>query len=245
MDYSSLEGVIFDLGSTLIEFESRSWDEMTIEGQRLAYKAITDSDHYLPAFEIFNDRLEEIKNQYRTRAAETLIEWRTVDAFEDLLREFNLENIEDQSLRCIKAFYNHVREGIVLCEGALETLERLKQKGFKTGLISNTIFPGNEHEVDLDKFGLTPYIDFRLYSSDFGYRKPYPGIYGEGLKLMGSPAERVLFVGDRYMEDVEGPRKAGMRAVLKYREGREYPEPMPDGFYVIDEISELNKLLDI
>jgi putative hydrolase of the HAD superfamily len=109
----------------------------------------------------------------------------------------------------------------------------------RTGLISNTIFPGREHDVDLDNLGLMPYIDFRLYSCDFGYRKPHPGIYEEGLRLVGLPAHETLFVGDRYYEDVDGPQKAGMSGVLVYHEGRDYPDPMPDGFPVIYKLPEL------
>jgi len=135
-------------------------------------------------------------------------------------------------------------EGIVMCKGVPAALKEVKRQKMKTGLISNTIFPSRAHEVDLDNFGLTPYIDFRLYSSDFGYRKPYPGIYEEGLRLIGLAPDETLFVGDRYIEDVEGPMGAGMPAILKYHEGREYPDPMPEGFAVIHEISELVEILN-
>jgi len=240
-----IKGIIFDLGSTLIEFESRSWDEMTDEGQRLAYDHLIASDHSLPDYESFNDRLEEIKNQYRAAAAESLVEWCALDAWRKLLLQLGLENPEEQSRRSIDLFYNVVRDGVVLCEGALVTLQALKREGYKVGLISNTIFPRWSHEVDLDNFGLTPYIDFRIYSSEFGYRKPHLSIFEAGLEKIGLPANETIYVGDRYIEDVEGPMKAGMSAVLKYREGRDYPDPMPEGFDVIDKLSDLLKILDI
>jgi putative hydrolase of the HAD superfamily len=245
MNYSNIKGIIFDLGSTLIEFESRSWEELSREGQQLAYDSIIDSDHHLPEFETFNERLEEIKSEYRAKALATLAEWRSIEAFEKLLRVLKVDDPVHQSRICMDKFYGCVREGIVLCEGAVETLKGFKKAGYRTGLISNTIFQRSDHEVDLDKFGLTPYIDFRLYSSDFGFRKPYPGIYEEGLKLIGLPADETLYVGDRYTEDVAGPQAAGMGAVLKFREGRDYPDPMPDGFDVINKISELLNLFGI
>ena len=240
-----IKGVIFDLGSTLIEFESRSWDEITDEGQRLAYGQLITSNHSLPDYESFNHRLEEIKNQFRSVAAETLVEWRAFDAWEKLLIELELNDPEGQARKSIDLFYDVVRDGVVLCDGARDTLRILKSKGYRVGLISNTIFPARSHEVDLDNFGLIPYIDFRLYSSEFGYRKPHSSLYQAGLEKIGLPAGETIFVGDRYKEDVEGPMKEGMSAVLKYREGRDYPDPMPDGFAVIDEISELLKVLEI
>jgi HAD superfamily hydrolase (TIGR01509 family) len=243
--HAGVKGVIFDLGSTLIEFESKSWDVLALEGQKRAYDSLIDSDHLLPEFEIFNDRLEAIKNEYRIIATETLKEWRSADAFEKLICELGLENAEERGRICMDAFYDVVREGIVVCQGALETLEAIKGEELKTGLISNTIFPSYAHEVDLDNFGLSPYIDFRLYSCDFGYRKPHPGIYEEGLRRIGLSADETLFVGDRYIEDVKGPMAAGMPAVLKYHEGRDYPDPMPEGFSVVHEISELLKILGV
>lgn len=244
MSLTNIEGIIFDLGSTLLEFESRPWDEITLEGQKRAYDRLVSDDHQLPEFEAFNARLEEIKNDYRVAAAETFKEWRSVDAFEKAIAEYNLPDAREQSVRSIEIFYELVREGFVLCEGANEVLEEIKCRGYRTGLISNTIFPEDAHELDLEMFGLLKYIDFRIYSSEFGYRKPHPDIYMEGLRRIGLPAERTLFIGDRYIEDVEGPQRIGMSAVLKYREGRAYPDPMPAGFPVIKRLPELLDLLN-
>jgi len=243
MSYSNIKGIIFDLGSTLIEFESRAWNEITIEGQKLAYDLLAKNNSNLPEFDIFNDRLEEIKAEFRAHAVSTLEEWRSQVAFEKLLTELKVEKAAELSGHCMDAFYNYVREGIVTCDGAEETLRELRFRGYRIGLISNTIFPIHQHELDLDNFGLMPYIGFRIYSSEFGYRKPHPEIYREGLKRIDLPPEETLFVGDRYYEDVEGPQKAGMLAILKYRANRDYPDPMPEGFPVIEKISELLSLL--
>lgn len=241
---SQFKGIIFDLGSTLLEFESRPWEEITIDGQRRAYEHLVSRDHQLPDFETFNARLEEIKNEYRATALETLREWRSTDAFERLYTEYGLDNAHEQSVRSMDIFYELVREGFVLCEGADEVLHELKQRGYRTGLMSNTIFPEYSHEVDLEHYGLKQYLDFRIYSSEFGYRKPHSAIFEEGLRRIGLPGSATIFVGDRYVEDVEGPQKHGMSAVLKYREGRKYPDPMPDGFPVIHSLHELLNIVD-
>lgn len=241
---SEIKGIIFDLGSTLLEFESRSWEEISLDGHRRAYDHLISNDHQLPDFETFNARLEEIKNEYRAVALETLREWQSTVAFEKLLAEYGLENVREQSIRSMDLFYELVREGFVLCEGANEVLAELKRRGYRTGLMSNTIFPRYSHEVDLEHYDLKRYLDFRIYSSDFGYRKPHPAIYEEGLRRIGLPASETLFVGDRYIEDVDGPQKHGMSAVLKYREGRKYPDPMPEGFPVIHSLTELLDIVD-
>ena len=244
MDYSHIRGIIFDLGSTLIEFESRPWGEINLDGNKRVYDGLSDLNHTLPDFDTFNNRLEEIKQEYRIAAVETLAEWRAMEAFEKLLTEFGVADPTAQSRRCMDIYYSLVREGFELCVGAADTVKELKRSGFRTGMISNTIFPASLHEYDLDMLDLMPYIDFRIYSSDFGHRKPFAGIYEEGLRLIGLPAGNTLFVGDRYDEDVAGPQKAGMAAVLKYHEGRVYPDPMPNGFPVIYRIDQILNIVN-
>ncbi len=241
---SKIQGILFDLGSTLLEFETRPWQETTLEGHRRAYEHLVSSDHKLPDFDTFTARWQEIMNECRAEAMETLREWRSVDVLERLLTEYGLDNVHEQSVRSWTAFYELVRERIVLCEGANEVLRELKRRGYRTGVVSNTTFPEYSHEGDLESIGLKQYLDFRIYSSEFGYRKPHSAIYEEGLRRIGLPASATLFVGDRYIEDVDGPQKHGMSAVLKYREGRIYPDPMPEGFPVIHALPELLDIVD-
>lgn len=64
----------------------------------------------------------------------------------------------------------------------------------------------------LDRFpGLSP--AFRILSCFTGCMKPDPRIYELVLEAAGVPADRILFVGDTPVADLEGPIRAGMRAV--------------------------------
>lgn len=243
MQYQNIKGVIFDLGSTLVEFEHRPWPEITLEGQEIGYRQLAENNGNIPDFEIFNNRLEEIKNEYRIEANTTLKEWKVNAAFEKLLTEFKIKNPVEQAQKFVSTFYDVVRKGITLCDGVYETLQGLKERGIPMGIISNTIFPGEEHDIDLVNYEIMPYFDFRIYSCDIGWRKPKPEIYKEGLKLINLPPENTIYVGDRYIEDVLGPQKLGMNGVLKFWEGRDYPAPMPEGFPVIHRLDELLKII--
>jgi FMN phosphatase YigB (HAD superfamily) len=46
-------------------------------------------------------------------------------------------------------------------------------------------------------------------------------------------------VGDRYVEDIVGPKSTGMEAILKVKTGREYPESMPELDRRINAMAEL------
>jgi HAD superfamily hydrolase (TIGR01549 family) len=244
MPYSHIRGIIFDLGSTLIEYENRPWPDISYDGQKLAYESMVSETDKLPDFETFNTRLEEIKDQFRVRARETLAEWRASQAPEMLFRELGLDNPKRRGERFIDVFYTAVRDQLSVEDGAAEVLKTLKDRGYPLGLISNTIYPRRHHENDLRQFALMEYLTFRIYSSELGRRKPHPDIFRAGLDLMRLPPSDILYVGDRIPEDVEGARAAGMDVILKLRPKREYPDPLPEGLTVIRRLDELPDLLD-
>ena len=53
-----------------------------------------------------------------------------------------------------------------------------------------------------------------MASAEFGAAKPDPAIFARGLELAGVRPEEALHVGDSPVEDGEGARAAGIRAVL-------------------------------
>ena len=56
-------------------------------------------------------------------------------------------------------------------------LEALRNRGLKTGLVSNATDPGWLLRADLERQGLAPYLDAVVFSSELGKRKPHPAIY--------------------------------------------------------------------
>lgn len=77
------------------------------------------------------------------------------------------------------------------------------------GLCSNL---SPDYVPTLDRFAeITPM--FRILSCFVGCMKPDRRIYELVLEAAGVPAARILFVGDTPAADLEGPIRAGMRAV--------------------------------
>src|SRR5207237_264278 len=66
----------------------------------------------------------------------------------------------------------------------------------------------------LAALGLLSSFDGVTFSSEVGVRKPHPEIFTDALRKVGVDAGRAVFVGDRVREDVQGPQRLGMRAVL-------------------------------
>jgi HAD superfamily hydrolase (TIGR01549 family) len=106
-----------------------------------------------------------------------------------------------------------------LYDDALPTLDALRARGLKIGLLSNSA-------RDLDEFvahhGLT--VDAALTSRSHGKTKPHETIFLRMLELLEVAAEEAVMVGDTIEDDIEGARSVGMHALLVDREGRYGPE---------------------
>ena len=96
-------------------------------------------------------------------------------------------------------------------ERTAETLEELRRRGLRLGVISNA-----DGRVDalLEAVGLRPHFDFVIDSALVGMEKPDPRIFRMGLERLGVEPEEAVYVGDIYEIDVVGARAAGMTAVL-------------------------------
>jgi putative hydrolase of the HAD superfamily len=95
--------------------------------------------------------------------------------------------------------------------GAPEALRELRALGLRLVVVSN--WDVSLHER-LSETGLAPLLDGAVASAEVGAAKPDPAIFERALEVAGvSPAE-ALHVGDSPVEDFEGARAAGIRAVL-------------------------------
>ena len=97
-------------------------------------------------------------------------------------------------------------------------LARLGSAGIALRVASN--FDGRLRGVLRGLPGLAALADGVVISSEVGYRKPHPEFYRAACASLGLPLDRVLCVGDDAENDLRGPRRAGLRAVLIDREGR-------------------------
>ena len=101
----------------------------------------------------------------------------------------------------------------VLEPDAVETLQELRERGLKIGVLSNTIWSRRRHEEIFARDGVLGLIDGAVYTSEVPWTKPHPEAFLAAMKAVGvtEPA-RCLFVGDRLFDDVWGAQNVGMRA---------------------------------
>ncbi len=117
---------------------------------------------------------------------------------------------------------------------ARAVLGLLRRAGLRLALVSNTLYPARCLEADLARMGLRGRFDVLVFSSEVGWRKPDQRIYLEALRRLGVGAHEAVFVGDRLVEDVQGPQALGLRAVLT----RQFRREKLDGSILPDAIIE-------
>ncbi|MDR0689278.1 MAG: HAD family hydrolase [Spirochaetaceae bacterium] len=116
--------------------------------------------------------------------------------------------------------YTHVRE----------TLEALRQRGFKLGILSD--FPPVEK---LEYLGLGGLWDTVLCSEETGRLKPDPLPFFTLAASLDLPPERILYVGNSQRYDVGGAKKTGMRTALIRLLGRtHFSSPKKADFIFFD-----------
>jgi putative hydrolase of the HAD superfamily len=95
-------------------------------------------------------------------------------------------------------------------------LDALRERGIRTAVCSNWNWDLREA---LAGAALEDCTEVIISSAWVGCRKPHPRIYSHTLDELGASANEVLFVGDTWNCDVEGPRAAGMQTLYLRRAG--------------------------
>ena len=90
------------------------------------------------------------------------------------------------------------------------TLEAVRERGLRVGVVSDT---GFDLRPALDRLGLTPHLDAVLMSYEQGVCKPDVSVFRAACERLGVPPERALMVGDNPLTD-SGAVAAGLYAFL-------------------------------
>lgn len=119
---------------------------------------------------------------------------------------------------------------------AFSTLGALRARGLKLAIASNAPFPPEMLHRQLRTNGLAHRVDAAVFSSEVGKRKPAAELYQAALDRLGAAAGDAVYVGDRPLEDFDGPRRLGMDAVLCTAMTR---SPIPPGVPTVSCLGDL------
>ena len=224
---NKIDTVFFDVGATLRYVVEDPEFAAAAEAELMKLVGTTEPH------DVFFAKLEKNWKAYRKLAKTELLDVSEMELWlYYLLPDYPAEVIGPNAARLTRLWRDHDGRRVVH-EGTLETLRELKARGYKLGIIANTV---TETEIPdwMCRDGVADCFKTVILSSKVRIRKPDPAIYLLASRCIGSNPENCAYVGDNPVRDVEGAVDAGYGSMILYedagtadREGK-MPTVQPD-----------------
>ena len=213
--------VIFDVGGTLVNADS-------------VFHAFADHMDSSRREELFQFMRPIFLRTYRD---ETRPDFWTVKEIASYVvkRAASHFKLEDISHKVPELYSDYYLGHAALFDDVMPTLKKLKAKRLKLIIVSDADADVLEREINT--FGLMPYFDDVIISSDVKAYKPSDKMVSYISSRINGPMEGVLFVGDTEV-DILAARKMKAKSILIRRNGN-YPHPADY------QISDLNDIFGI
>ncbi len=206
--------VLFDYGQTLIA--EQKFDG--IKGTEAVLQYATRNKYHLSAEQV-QAKANEIKREY-------MEEMHSIGRFDPEKRHlFQIEIpntmftpylYESQGIEIALSnseidtvFWNAAAPGMPT-EGIKDFLGYLKNKGIRTGVISNISYASSVVAERINRLLPENAFEFIITSSNYIFRKPNKRIFELALEKAGLEPDEVWYIGDQYECDVKGALNAGL-----------------------------------
>lgn len=210
---SMVDVVFFDAGETLLG-PRPSWSERCVEvlaerGHDLSISTMRRA--WQQAGSHF-DRAADEGRTFSVSAEESKTFWTAV--YTELLGALGVE--DEGAPEVLYATFSDP-ESYDLFPDARPTVEHLRERGYRLGVISNF---ESWLRVLLDRLEVSEHFEVIVISGEVGWEKPDRRIFERALEAAEVEASRAMHVGDSRRFDAEAARSMGMHGVLIDRHGR-------------------------
>lgn len=229
----NIKCVLFDCMETIIDMKElptpKDYALWTFNG--------SGAEKHWSCFDEFYDSYRYIQN----KIASTLPEYKEYDLLErlKLILEMKLSNNGNDNINKILQlllinYWNNYKSRTYIKDDVKFILPYLKNK-YKLGVISNFTVSGGIEEL-LKHNNIFHYFDCIITSVNEGWRKPHPQIYTSAINKLKLLPQDIVLIGDNYICDYEGAKKAGLNTILLDRN---------DKYQITDKISNFYELQQI
>ena len=234
-----VEAIFLDVGNTLrIVLDDKEFAEAAKQEMLKLLEVKEDP-------EAFFEKLETRWTAHRKRCKKTLVEASERELWTvHMLPDYPKEKIEPLSGKLTRLWRDKDGRRVPRPD-VKETIIELHKRGYKLGIIANTI---TETEMPdwMEDDQVTDYFGSVILSSKVGYRKPNPEIYWLAARELGVEPEKCVYVGDNPVRDVEGTHAAGYGMMILINEPATLAKEPPTGEFKPDyTIENISDLLDI
>lgn len=235
----TLEVLLFDLGSTLL-YSPSPWQPFFERANNAMLDVLLQNGIELERPPFIRDIQVHLDNYYAQREKDH-IERTWMVSLREFLAARGYTNVPDSILRAtLDALFAVTQTNWTVEKDAIPTLQRLKENGYRLGLVSNAADDRNVQQL-VDRWGLRPYFEFIITSAACGVRKPRPEIFQLALEHFKIPPEKVAMIGDTLGADIKGANQMGIYSIwVKRRAVKTNPEISPRASVErLDEIPDL------
>lgn len=199
--------ILFDYGQTLVA--EQRFDG--IKGTEAVLKYATRNKYNLTAEQI-QERANELNKEFgrydpgkkHLRQIEIPNTMFTPYLYDSLGIEIALSNAEIDTV-----FWDAAAPGAP-AEGMENFLEYLKNKGIRTGVISNISYAQSAVAGRINRMLPGNSFEFIITSSNYIFRKPNRRIFDLALEKAGLNPDETWYIGDQYECDIKGALNAGI-----------------------------------
>lgn len=235
--------ILFDLGSTLL-YSKDPWPPIFREADRALAAVLHQAGIPLDS-EAFYTEFGGFLDAYYAERGEGTVEKTTAVSLREFLSGKGFQHVPEAAIRAaLDAMYAVTQQNWYLEDDALPTLETLRQRGYRLGMISNTSDDKNVQQL-IDRHGLRPYFEHIVTSAGCGIRKPDGRIFQMALDHFQAPSEAAAMVGDTLEADILGANQMGIYSIWVTRrtEVREEGELAIQPQAVVSSLAQIPSLL--
>ena len=210
----TIEAVVFDWGGTLSLFADVDVADMwRLAASHLASQhsdgsgvAALEADLFERMVAVEQASWDRIEVDQSTTTLSALI----AEASTALGLDVGEALLEEAGTHYLDAWATHIRHD----PDCVPVLAALRAQGLRLGLLSNTHWPRAFHDHFLERDGILPLLDARLYTCEMERSKPHHSAFRAVLDALGvEDPTHAVFVGDRPYDDIAGAQGLGMKAV--------------------------------
>ena len=239
-----IQGIIFDLGGTLLDWHDWDGDNPYRWGLSYDYLVQTFPANQWPERAAYVQAMREAEQEHWQRVTTLHTSGTPIALVRDGFQRLHYPVAEEALLAVLDGYARAVDGWAYVFSDSASTLQTLRERGYRLGLLSNTWWAADWHNADLATHGLDALLDVVVYTSDLPHSKPHPSTFLEVAARLNVEPQACVMIGDRLIDDVSGALGVGMRAIWKENTS---PWPRPADIIpsaAVRNLAELPELLE-
>lgn len=198
--------IYFDLDHTLWDFESNSQEALKSVYQKFnhIFRGIS-LNRFVESYKKINKQLWEMYRRKEIGQVELKLL-----RFEITLNALKIKHREDLIEEMNSTYLEILSKQKLLVDGAVETLEYLKDK-YELGILTNGF--RKTQIVKMKSSGIFDYFSILVSSEDVGFPKPDEKIFNYAILMSKKSKDEIVYIGDDFENDILPAIRCGIGAI--------------------------------